>query len=43
MAVCDVAKEGLRLIERAKGVTVQEIIEATAAPLILPDGELPVF
>ena len=40
MAVMDVTPEGLKLIERAPGVTVEEIVAATKAKLII-DGDIP--
>ncbi|WP_415156056.1 3-oxoacid CoA-transferase subunit B [Maritalea sp.] len=43
LAVIDVSPKGFVLVELAVGVTVKEVIEATGAPLILPDGELGAF
>jgi 3-oxoacid CoA-transferase subunit B len=40
LAVLEVTPNGFRLAERAPGVSVEEIIKATAAPLIV-DGEIP--
>jgi len=40
LAVLEVTPNGFRLVERAPGVSVEEIIKATAAPLIV-DGEIP--
>ena len=40
LAVIDVTPQGLKLVERAPGVTVDEIMKATEAPLII-DGEVP--
>ncbi|EHL78824.1 CoA transferase subunit B [Bacillus smithii] len=40
-AVIDVTKEGLKLVEVAKGYTVEEIIESTEPNLIVPDDILP--
>jgi 3-oxoacid CoA-transferase subunit B len=40
IAVIDVTPKGLKLIERAPGVSVQEIIQATEAKLIV-DGDIP--
>ena len=40
LAVIDVTDHGFKLIERAPGVTVEEIIKATAAPLLV-DAEIP--
>ncbi len=43
MAVIDVAEQGLILRMIAEGITVDEVIEATAAPLQIPDKSLPIF
>ena len=40
LAVIDVTEDGFRLIERATGVTVEEIIKATEGRLIV-EGEIP--
>lgn len=40
MAVVDVTENGFKLIERAPGISVEEIIAATGAPLII-EGEIP--
>ena len=40
LAVIDVTPKGLRLLERAPGVSVEEIIKATDATLEV-DGEIP--
>jgi 3-oxoacid CoA-transferase subunit B len=40
LAVIDITEKGLRLLERAPGVSVEAIIQATEAPLII-DGEIP--
>lgn len=40
MATIDITEKGFKLIERAPGVSVQEIISATEAPLII-EGEIP--
>lgn len=40
LAVMDVTPEGFKLLERAPGVTVEEIIKATEADLIV-EGEIP--
>jgi len=40
MAVIDVTPQGLKLIERAPGVTVEEIKNATEANLIV-EGDIP--
>ena len=42
LAVLDLeVGKGFHLLERAKGVSVEDIQAATEAPLILPDGEIP--
>jgi 3-oxoacid CoA-transferase subunit B len=40
LAVLDVTAQGFRLLERAPGVTVEQIIQATAGKLIV-EGEIP--
>ena len=40
LAVLEVTKDGFKLLERAPGVSVEEIIAATAAELII-DGDIP--
>lgn len=40
LAVLDVTEEGFKLIERAPGVSVDEIIKATSGRLVV-DGEIP--
>ena len=40
MAVVDVTDEGFKLIERAPGISVEEIVANTGAPLII-EGEIP--
>jgi len=40
LAVIDITENGFKLIERAPGVSVEEIIKATAAPLFV-EGEVP--
>ena len=41
LAVIEVEKEGLTLIERAPGVTIEEIQNVTEAPLRIPEGGVP--
>ncbi|PCI87569.1 MAG: acyl CoA:acetate/3-ketoacid CoA transferase subunit beta [Hyphomicrobiales bacterium] len=43
MAVLDVTDNGLLLVEIAEGNSLQDVINATAAPLILPQAEPPTF
>ena len=40
LAVLEVTKKGFKLLERAPGVSVEEIIKATEAELII-QGEIP--
>ena len=40
IAVIDVTKDGFKLIERAPGVTVEEIVKATEGKLIV-EGDIP--
>jgi 3-oxoacid CoA-transferase subunit B len=40
LAVLEVAPKGFKLLERAPGVSVEEIIQATEADLII-EGEVP--
>ena len=40
MAVVEVTKKGFKLLERAPGISVEEIIANTGAPLII-EGEIP--
>ena len=40
LAVIDVTDKGFKLIERAPGVSVEEIVDAMAAPLLV-EGEVP--
>ena len=40
LAVLDVTSEGFKLVERAPGVSVEDIIKATEADLII-EGEIP--
>ena len=41
LAVLDVTEDGFLLKERAPGVTVEQIREATEGRLIVPEGEVP--
>ena len=43
MAVLDIVAEGLILREIAEETSVDEVVSATAAPLLIPQGELPRF
>ncbi len=43
MAVVGVTGDGFPLVERAEGVTLPELQEATGAPLHMPAGDVPVF
>lgn len=43
MAVIDVTPNGFALREIAQGLTTDEIINATDAPLDVPSGEIPIF
>ena len=43
LAVIEVTAEGLRLLEIAAESDVEQVVAKTGAPLILPQGELPVF
>lgn len=43
MAVCDVTSNGLRLSEIAEGIAVSDVVNATDAELIVPDGPIPTF
>jgi 3-oxoacid CoA-transferase subunit B len=43
MAVIDVVEQGLILRQIATGITVDEVIEATAAPLQIPDDPIATF
>jgi 3-oxoacid CoA-transferase subunit B len=43
MAVIDVGPDGFKLVETAQGVTVADVINATDAPLRVPDTLLPNF
>ena len=43
LAVCDVTAEGLVLTELADGVSVAQVLAATDADLIVPEGAIPTF
>jgi len=43
MAVLDITDDGIILREIAKGLNVDDVINATDAPLIIPEGQLPIF
>ena len=43
MAVIDVADNGMNLREVAEGLTVEDVVAATDAPLQVPQADLPVF
>jgi 3-oxoacid CoA-transferase subunit B len=43
LAVIEVTAEGLLLLEIAAESDVQQVLAKTGAPLIIPEGELPVF
>jgi len=43
MAVLDIVAEGFILREIAEETSVDEVVAATAAPLLIPQGELPRF
>lgn len=43
MAVCDITADGLCLIEIAEGLTMRDVVDATAAPLIVPDTPIATF
>jgi len=43
MAVIDVVSSGYKLVEVAKGISVNEVIEATGAPLEIPATNLSTF
>ncbi len=43
MAIIDVVDQVLILREVAKGISVEEVIDATAAPLQIPDNPVPKF
>ena len=43
LAVIDVTPAGFALREIAEGITPEQVIAATAAPLAVPDGDIVVF
>lgn len=43
MAVIDITADGFLLREIAEGLDIDDVVQATAAPLALPSGEIPVF
>ncbi len=43
MAVIDVTAQGFALVEIREGISTAEVVEATGAPLILPDAPVPTF
>jgi 3-oxoacid CoA-transferase subunit B len=43
MAVIDVTPQGFALLEIAEGLSVDDMINATGAPLALPAGSIPTF
>ena len=43
LAVVDIAAQGLILREIAQGISLDEVLAATEAPLQVPDNELPTF
>lgn len=43
MAVIDVTPQGFALLEKAEGLSVDDVINATGAPLALPAGSIPTF
>lgn len=43
MAVIDITPKGFALREIAEGLTTDDVINATDAPLAVPDGEIPTF
>jgi 3-oxoacid CoA-transferase subunit B len=40
LAVVDITHQGFKLVERAPGISIEEIVEKTGAPLIV-DGNIP--
>lgn len=43
LAVIDVTPEGFALRELADGASIDSVLDATGAPLALPEGRIPVF
>jgi len=43
MAVLDITDDGLKLLEIAKGLSVDDVIAATDAPLDVPETDIPTF
>ena len=43
LAVIDVTPEGFALRELADGASIESVLDATGAPLALPEGRIPVF
>ena len=43
MAVIDVTPDGLRLVEIADGIESDDVVNATDAPLMVPDHPIPTF
>jgi len=43
MAVIDITPEGFALREIAEGLSIDDVINATLAPVIVPTGNIPVF
>jgi 3-oxoacid CoA-transferase subunit B len=41
LAAMEVTADGIRLLERAPGVTTDAILKSTDAPLLLPAGDVP--
>jgi len=43
LAVIEITSQGMVLAGIADGISIDEVIAATAAPLIIPDKQLPIF
>jgi acyl CoA:acetate/3-ketoacid CoA transferase beta subunit len=43
LAVIEITSQGMVLAGIADGISIDEVIAATAAPLIIPDKQLPKF